>query len=262
MEKGFFMSSVMIEQIAVLNDNYVYLIFDPKTQSCACVDPAVAAPVVERLEEKGWRLSHIINTHHHNDHVGANLELKEKYGCQIVGNLNDAARIPGIDQKVSEGDVVEIGAIEAHVIEVPGHTSGHIAYYIEGAKALFCGDTLFALGCGRLFEGTAAQMWDSLSKFQALPDDVMAYCAHEYTQANANFAITIDPENAALKSRIADIESLRAANKPTVPSSIGLEKATNPFLRPEETGVQKTLGMVGQDTVAVFAEIRHRKDNF
>lgn len=256
------MTRLQIEQVPVLSDNYVYLIYDPETKVCACVDPATAGPVKRKLDELGWRLTHIFNTHHHHDHIGGNLQLKQAYECQIVGAANDAHRIDGIDVKVAEGDDFTFGSTSCRIFEVPGHTSGHIAFYFEDDQALFCGDTLFALGCGRLFEGTAAQMWDSLSVFKKLPDDTRVFCAHEYTQANAAFAITVDPENTALKSRMAQIDELRGAGEPTVPSTIGLEKATNPFLRPDETGVQIAVGMVGGDTVDVFAEVRRRKDNF
>jgi len=256
------MASLQIEQVPVLSDNYVYLIYDPVTKACACVDPAQAAPVKRRLDELGWRLTHILNTHHHHDHIGGNLTLKQAYECQVVGADHDRTRIDGIDVGVKEGDLFEFGTTQARVLNVPGHTNGHIAFWFEEDQALFCGDTLFALGCGRLFEGTAAQMWDSLSKFRKLPDETRVYCAHEYTQDNARFAATIEPTNAALNSRIDEIKALRAAGKPTVPSNIGIEKATNPFLRPAETQVQKTLGMVGKDPVDVFAEIRYRKDNF
>lgn len=256
------MASLQIEQVPVLSDNYVYLIYDPATQACACVDPAESAPVKRRLDELGWRLTHIFNTHHHHDHIGGNLTLKQAYECQIVGADNDRARIDGIDVGVKDGDVFEFGSTRAHVFEVPGHTRGHIAFWFEDDHALFCGDTLFALGCGRLFEGTPAQMWHSLSKLKQLPDETRVYCAHEYTQANAQFALTIDPTNAALISRAREIDDLRAQGQPTVPARLGMEKATNPFLRPDETNVQKTLDMVGKDSVEVFAEIRRRKDNF
>jgi hydroxyacylglutathione hydrolase len=256
------MTLLQIEQIPVLSDNYVYLIYDPDTKACACVDPAVAEPVKIRLEEKGWHLTHIFNTHHHNDHIGGNLELKQAYGCEIIGCANDAERIAGIDTKVAEGDTIQFGSKTCKVIEVPGHTSGHIAFHFADDHALFCGDTLFALGCGRLFEGTAAQMWESLSKFRKLTDETRIYCAHEYTQSNAKFALSVDPDNPALKNRVIEINDLRAQNLPTVPSTLGLEKATNPFLRPDDAGVQNTIGLVGADVVAVFAEIRHRKDKF
>ncbi|WP_417788665.1 hydroxyacylglutathione hydrolase [Terasakiella pusilla] len=256
------MTALRIEQVPVLSDNYVYLIFDPDTNCCACVDPAVSAPIKTRLDELGWRLTHIFNTHHHNDHIGGNLQLKQAYECEIVGAQIDAARIAGIDTRVRDGQTFSFGCKTCRVFEVPGHTSGHIAFWFEEDQALFCGDTLFSLGCGRLFEGTPAQMWDSLKKFKQLPDETRVYCAHEYTQANADFAITVDPENADLQARQKEIAHLRQQGLPTIPSYIGLEKKTNPFLRADDPGVQKAVGLSGADTVAVFAEVRRLKDNF
>jgi len=256
------MSKLEIHQIPVLNDNYLYLIKDPDSDAVGIVDPAQADPVLEKLNELGWKLTHILNTHHHWDHTGANLELKEKTGCTIVGSASDAARIPGIDVEMREGEHYIFGTRQAKVIEVSGHTNGHIAYWFEESDALFCGDTLFALGCGRLFEGTPMKMWESLSKLSALPDQTEIYCAHEYTEANAQFALTIEPQNSKLKARYDHIQKLRAENKPTVPSTIGVEKATNPFLRPAIIDIQDNLNMQGADVVDVFAEIRARKDTF
>ena len=256
------MSKLEIHQIPVLHDNYLYLIKDPDSNNVAIVDPAVSEPVLEKLDELGWKLTHILNTHHHMDHTGANLELKEKTGCTIVGADCDAERIPGIDIRLKDGESFEFGSQTADVFEVPGHTTGHIAYWFKDSDALFCGDTLFALGCGRLFEGTPAQMWDSLRKFISLPDTTGVYCAHEYTEANAHFAMTIEPQNPELRKRFDEIQDLRANGKPTVPSTIGLEKATNPFLRPDSADIRETLHMSDADTVAVFAEIRARKDSF
>lgn len=250
-----------IVQIPVLQDNYLYLIHDPKGET-AIVDPALAEPVNAVLDERGWKLTHIINTHHHWDHTGANLELKEQHGLTIVGPTAERDRIPGLDIAVGSGDTVTIGDSVAKVMDVPGHTAGHIAYHFAEDKALFCGDTLFSLGCGRLFEGTPDQMWHSLSQLMALPDETAVYCAHEYTAANAAFAETIDGDNPALKARISDIIQLRKANKPTIPTTIGLEKATNPFLRPMDPGVQAGVALLGQDPVTVFAEVRRRKDTF
>ncbi len=256
------MPSLEIHQIAVLSDNYVYLIHDPETEATAVVDPAVAEPVLKALDHRGWRLTHILNTHHHYDHVGGNDELKRATGCIIVGNRADARRIPGLDVGVGEGDEVAIGAQKARVLEVYGHTVGHIAYWFKDSSALFCGDTMFALGCGRLFEGTAAQMWSSLGKLRDLPDDTRVYCAHEYTQANAAFALSIDPDNRALRERAERIRALRADDKPTVPSTLAEERATNPFLRADSEDLKRATGLVGGDAVAVFAEIRGRKDAF
>ncbi|MEQ8250839.1 MAG: hydroxyacylglutathione hydrolase [Oceanibaculum nanhaiense] len=256
------MAQLTIHQIPVLSDNYVYLVHAAATGETAVVDPAVAPPVLAALEQKGWRLTHILNTHHHADHTGGNLALKQATGCTIVGPRADAARIPGIDVEVGEGDRYRFGGEEALVFDVPGHTRGHIAYHFADSKALFCGDTLFALGCGRLFEGTPAQMWASLGKFRTLPADTLVYCAHEYTQSNARFALTVDPQNANLKARAAEIDRLRAAGQPTVPSLLGEEVATNPFLRADDTDVAAAVGLAGADPVSVFAEVRKRKDNF
>ncbi|MCC3304113.1 hydroxyacylglutathione hydrolase [Sneathiella sp. HT1-7] len=256
------MSKLEIHQIPVLSDNYVYLFRDPESGLVGVVDPAVADPVLGKLKELGWTLTHIINTHHHPDHTGANLELKEKTGCTIVGAKNDAARIPGIDIKVEEGDTFEFGSQKAHVFEVPGHTVGHIAYWFEESDALFCGDTLFALGCGRLFEGTPAQMWQSISKFRNLPDETKVYCAHEYTEANGRFAVSVNPRNEALQERFAKIVEMRKKNIPTVPSTLGEEKETNPFMRADDPVLASELELSGADPVEVFAETRRRKDSF
>ncbi len=247
---------MIIEQLAVLRDNYIYLLHEPKTGETAVVDPAVAGPVLERLRERGWRLTHILNTHHHNDHTGGNLELKAVTGARVVGAANDAARIPGIDVQVGEGDAVSLGKASARVFDTPGHTIGHIAYWFEADSALFCGDTLFSLGCGRLFEGSADQMWASLSKLRALPGGTKVYCAHEYTASNARFALAIEPGNARLKARAA------ALRVPTVPSLLDDERAANPFLRADQPGVAAALGMAGAEPAAVFAELRRRKDVF
>jgi hydroxyacylglutathione hydrolase len=226
------------------------------------IDTPEVAPINAALEDKGWRLTHILNTHHHFDHAGGNEALKKQWGCTVVGAANDAERIPGIDVGVADGDRFPFGSTSALILEVPGHTVGHIAYYFEEDGIAFVGDTLFALGCGRLFEGSPAQMWSSLGKLMALPDDTVVYCAHEYTQANARFALTVEPGNPALRRRSEEIDKLRAAGKPTVPTTIGLEKATNPFLRPDSENLRETVGMAEGDLVAVFAETRRRKDSF
>jgi hydroxyacylglutathione hydrolase len=255
------MAELVIRQIPVLKDNYVYLLHEPDTRSTAAVDPSVAAPVAAALEREGWRLTHILNTHHHNDHTGGNRELKEATGCVIVGPRADRDRIPGIDIEVGEGDTYKLGAEEARVYDVPGHTRGHIAYWFAGSRALFCGDTLFLMGCGRLFEGTPQQMWSSLSKLKALPPETRVFCAHEYTQSNARFALTVEPKNADLVARARRIDALRAEGKSTVPASLAEELATNPFLRADLPALQAEAGAPG-DAVATFAAIRHRKDNF
>jgi hydroxyacylglutathione hydrolase len=255
------MAALVIRQIPVLKDNYVYLAHEPRTGATAVVDPAVAPPVLAALAEENWRLTHILNTHHHNDHTGGNLALKEATGCTIVGPRADCARIPGIDVELGDGDSYALGDAEARIFDVPGHTRGHIAYWFKESAALFCGDTLFLLGCGRLFEGTPEQMWRSLGKLKALPPETRIYCAHEYTQSNARFALTVEPKNAALVARARRIDTLRADGKPTVPGTLAEELATNPFLRADLPALQTEAGTPG-DAVATFAAIRHRKDNF
>lgn len=251
-----------IEQIPVLRDNYVWLLHDPASGATAAVDPAVPDPVLERLEQRGWRLSHILNTHHHDDHVGGNAALKKATGAKVVGARQDAQRIPGIDLGVGDGDSFLLGRAAAMVLDMPGHTVGHIAYWFPESRAVFAGDTLFMLGCGRLFEGTAAQMWASLLKLRALPGDTMVYCAHEYTQSNARFARLLERDNDSLIERVAEIDERRGRRLSTVPAPLSLECATNPFLRADVESVKKGVGMPGADPVQVFAEIRRRKDVF
>ena len=221
-----------------------------------------AREIEKQLSVKGWRLTHILNTHHHGDHAGGNLELKRRTGCTIIGPRADAARIPGIDVSVGEGDVVELGAHRAAVYDTPGHTRGHIVYHFAGARAAFVGDTLFALGCGRLFEGTPSEMWGSLQKILSWPDDTRIYCAHEYTQSNARFALTVEPQNLRLQERAANVARLRAAGMPTVPSTLGEERAANPFLRARSADLRKTLSLLRAADVEVFAKTRALKDAF
>lgn len=254
--------TIEVHQFPCLSDNYGFLVRDVASGYVASIDTPDVDAVNAALAEKGWSLTHIFNTHHHFDHAGGNEVLKAHWGCQIVGAANDAERIPGIDKGLLDGDTFLLGESEARVLEVPGHTVGHIAFYFAGDGVAFVGDTLFALGCGRLFEGTPAQMWNSLGKLLALPDDTIVYCAHEYTQANANFALSVDPENEALVARAADIARIRAEGLPTVPTSIALEKATNPFLRPAADTLRRSLNMTSATDVEVFAETRRRKDSF
>ncbi len=254
--------SLEIHQFPCLNDNYGYLVHEPRSGATAAIDTPDAKAIEKALKEKGWTLTHILNTHHHYDHAGGNEDLKAKTGCTIIGPKGEAAKIPGLDRAVGDGDMVELGEARARVFDVPGHTAGHIAYYFADDGVAFVGDTLFALGCGRLFEGTPEQMWASLSKLMALPDDTIVYCAHEYTQANARFAVTVDPENAALAARANEIDEKRAKGEWTVPTTIGLEKATNPFLRAADPKLRHAIGLDGASDVDVFAETRRRKDNF
>ena len=252
------MPGLKIEIVACLKDNYAYLVSDPAAGLCAVVDPSEAAPVEAALE--GRRLTHILNTHHHWDHSGGNRELKEKFGAEVVGPEKDRSRIPAIDVGVDEAGGWRFGEYAVRILEVPAHTKGAIAFVFEGA--VFTGDTLFALGCGRLFEGTPEMMVQSLAKLAALPDETRVYCGHEYTLANARFAMTLEPGNADLAKRFREIEALRAKGAPTVPSSIGLEKRANPFLRTTSAEIRVALGMETAGEVEVFAEIRRRKDNF
>lgn len=256
------MSKLDIVQIPVLHDNYVYLAHDQESQATAVVDPAVADPVFEELDRRGWTLTHILNTHHHFDHVGGNEEIKARTGCTIVGPRADRDRIPGIDIEVGEGDTYALGNAVAQVYDVPGHTRGHIAYWFVDSDALFCGDTLFSMGCGRLFEGTAETMWPSLQKLMKLPESTRVYCAHEYTAANGAFALSVEPGNPDLQARMAEVEALRAKDRPTVPSTLGVELRTNPFLRPTSPEIQASVGLPGGELVEVFRRTRNAKDNF
>jgi len=249
-----------IEIVPCLSDNYAYLLHDRESGLCAVVDPSEAPPVKLALARRGWKLSHILNTHHHFDHTGGNLPLKEEFGCEIVGPGKDRARFEGLDTGVDEATGWRFGVRDVRVLEIPAHTSSHIAFVLDGAA--FTGDTLFAMGCGRLFEGTPAMMWSSLSKLMTLPDDTRVYCGHEYTQSNGRFALTLEPGNAAHAARMHEVDAMRAKGQPTIPSTMGLEKRTNPFLRPMSAELRKTLGMENASDVEVLGETRRRKDNF
>ena len=220
-----------IVRVPVLSDNYVWLVHEAQSGETLVVDPAVAPPVLAAADARGWTITQIWNTHWHPDHVGGNAEIKAATGCVITGPANEAERIPTLDVHVRGGDVVQLGALRAKVIDVPAHTAGHIAYHFVTEQAAFVGDTLFAMGCGRLFEGTAAQMYDNMRKLEALGDDTAIYCAHEYTLSNARFAVTVEPDNADLAARLADVIALRDRGVATVPTTIALERATNPFMR-------------------------------
>ena len=251
-----------ITTLPAFSDNYIYVLRDPDSGKVGVVDPGTADPVLAMLATHGWELDLILLTHHHADHIGGVSTLKARYGAEVVGPLADANRIGDLSRGVAEGDRVALGLREATVLETHGHTRGHIAFWFADSNALFCGDTLFALGCGRVFEGTAETMWASLRKLRELPDDTHVYCGHEYTESNARFAVTIEPDNQELAARVVDVRAERSQGRPTIPSLLGLEKRTNPFLRADRPALQSALGRPGADPVAVFAEIRSRKDTF
>jgi hydroxyacylglutathione hydrolase len=237
-----------IVAIPVLTDNYIWLVHDPAGGETVVIDPAEADPVLAEAARRGWRIGQIWNTHWHGDHTGGNSAIKAATGCHVAGPAGEAARIPGLDRALAEGDTIHLGAVKAQVWDVPGHTAGHIAYYLPEAKVAFVGDTLFAMGCGRLFEGTAAQMWRNLQRFAVLPPDTSLYCAHEYTLANGRFALTVEPDNAALAERVRAVADDRAAGRATVPTTVASERATNPFLRALDPDA--------------LAKLRTAKDNF
>jgi len=254
------MATLQIYQFPCLSDNFGVLIHDAEAGLTASIDAPEADKVTAGLREKGWKLTHILTTHHHADHTDGNAALKTATGCKIVGPRNEAAKVPGIDETVGGGDTFAFGSHRVEVLDTPGHTAGHITYVFPSAKVAFVGDTLFALGCGRVIEGTPQMMWESLRKLMALPKDTTVYCGHEYTQANARFALTIEPDSAALQKRAKEVDAMRAAGKATLPTTIGLELETNPFLRSHVPAIQKRLGMEGKPEWEIFAEIRERKN--
>jgi hydroxyacylglutathione hydrolase len=259
---------VDVVPVPQLSDNYAYLVIDPATREAAVVDCAEAAPVLAEVRRRTVRLTTVLATHHHFDHVGGNADLaKAVPGIRIVGSADDAPRIPGITNPVHDGDIVSIGGLRARVILIPAHTSGHVAYHFADEHAVFTGDTLFAAGCGRLFEGDAAQMMSSLGRLSSLPDSTQVYCGHEYTQKNLEFAVTLEPGNRAATTKLAAVRELRKAGKPTIPSTIQEEKATNPFLRTTSSELAasvraKVPGVAAGDPVALFAAVRALKDRF
>ncbi|MDF1727728.1 MAG: hydroxyacylglutathione hydrolase [Sulfitobacter sp.] len=248
--------------VPCLSDNYAFLLRDHASGEVALVDVPEAGPIKAALAERGWTLSQVWLTHHHWDHVDGLKDLLAEHPAKVVGAKADAGRLPPLDLEVSEGDRVTLGDLEAEIFDVSGHTVGHIAFYVAGAKAAFTADSLMALGCGRLFEGTPAQMWGSMQKLMALPGDTTICSGHEYTASNAKFALTIDPDNPALISRSKEIDAAREKGQPTVPSQLSTETETNPFLRPADPAIRAHLGMQEASDADVFAEIRSRKDNF
>ena len=248
--------------IPCLADNYAFLLRDGESGEVAVIDVPEAGPIKDALAERGWTLSQVWLTHHHWDHVDGLKDLLADHPARVVGAKADAHRLPDLDLAVAEGDKVQLGSLEAEILDVSGHTVGHIAFYVPGAGAAFTADSLMALGCGRLFEGTPEQMWESMQKLIGLPAETIICSGHEYTASNAKFALTVDPDNAALISRSAEIDAARAKGAPTVPSKLSTELETNPFLRPADPGIRKTIGMQNASDAAVFAEVRKRKDNF
>ena len=255
------MAAPIVHMFPCLKDNYGFLLHDPATGETATIDSPEAGKILAEADRKGWAITQIWNTHWHPDHAGGNAEIVAATNAKVYGpdEVSRAARRP--DSVLHEGDTVQLGAITARIIDTPGHTLGHIVYHLPDHHIAFVGDTLFALGCGRLFEGTPAQMWDSLSKLRALPENTTVYCAHEYTEANAKFALSVDGENRALISYADEISIRRAHHEATVPTTIGREKATNPFLRADDPGLQSFVGHPG-DVIATFAEVRERKNKF
>ncbi|HEY5597225.1 MAG TPA: hydroxyacylglutathione hydrolase [Kiloniellales bacterium] len=253
---------VEIITVPCRSDNYAYLVRDQASGKVAVVDAPAVEPIVAALEARGWGLDQIWITHHHGDHTEGVEALRRRYGAQVIGHAKDRTRLPRLDRALSDGETVSLGETMARAIDVSGHTVGHIAFVIDAARAAFTGDSLMALGCGRVIEGTHAMMWESLSKFRAMPDDMQIYSGHNYGQTNGRFALSIEPDNAALKARIARIKAADAAAEPIVPVSIAEEKATNPFLRATEPSVKASVGLAGADDAAVFAEVRRRKDAF
>jgi hydroxyacylglutathione hydrolase len=254
------MANLKIHQFPCLSDNFGVLIHDETANVTASIDAPDAGAVASALREKGWRLTHILTTHHHGDHTDGNRALKAETGCRIVGPRAEQGKIPGIDEAVGEGDKFAFGSFEMRVLDTPGHTAGHITYWCPTAAVAFVGDTLFAAGCGRVIEGDAQMMWRSLQKLMALPKETTIYCGHEYTQANVRFALAIEPENEALQKRAREVDRLRAAGEATLPTDIGIELETNPFLRPHVAAIQKRLGMAGRPDWQIFGEIRERKN--
>lgn len=254
--------ALVCELVPCRTDNYGVLVHDPASGETAAIDAPEAAPLLAALEARSWRLTSILVTHRHADHVEGIDALKRRFGARVVGPAAEAGGIPGLDATVAEGDTVRIGEVEGRVIATPGHTREHVAYVFEAERLAFVGDTLFAIGCGRVFEGTMEEMWASLMKLAALPDDTKVYCGHEYTLSNARFALSIDGQNAALAARAAAVDLARREGRPTIPTSIAEEKATNPFLRADDPAIRASLGMGNAPAQEVFAELRRRKDAF
>ncbi|KAI4324345.1 hypothetical protein L6164_023892 [Bauhinia variegata] len=256
-------SSLQIELVPCLRDNYAYLLHDVDTGTVGVVDPSEAMPIIDALSKKNRNLTYILNTHHHHDHTGGNVELKARYGAKVIGPGIDKERIPGIDICLNDGDKWMFAGHEVFIMETPGHTRGHISFYFPGSGAIFTGDTLFSLSCGKLFEGTPHQMFTSLKKIMSLPDDTSIYCGHEYTLSNSKFALSIEPENKELQSYAAHVSHLRSKGLPTIPTTLKLEKACNPFLRTSSAEIRRSLNIAETaDDAEALGVIREAKDKF
>ncbi|PHR22350.1 MAG: hydroxyacylglutathione hydrolase [Hoeflea sp.] len=256
------MTSLLIEQFTCRQDNFGVVLHDPLTGDTASIDAPDGSRIAGRLGEDGWKLTHLLITHHHPDHVEGIPALVEAYAPEVIGPEAEAPKIMGLTRTVSDGDTFDFAGRSVHVITTPGHTSGHICFYIPDEGLLFAGDTLFALGCGRLFEGSPADMHGSLTRLAELPDDTRVYCGHEYTQSNARFAISVDPDNETLAKRMKEVSDLRSKRLPTLPTTIDFEKRTNPFMRTGDPAIRKQLGMETASDLEVFTELRRRKDSF
>ncbi|CAA2988597.1 probable hydroxyacylglutathione hydrolase 2, chloroplastic [Olea europaea subsp. europaea] len=256
-------STLQIELVPCLKDKYAYLLHDMDTGTVGVVDPSEAVPVIDVLNRKNWNLTYILNTHHHFDHTGGNMELKERYGAKVIGSGVDKDRIPGIDIALNDGDKWMFASHEVLVMATPGHTRGHISFHFPGSKSIFTGDTLFNLSCGKLFEGTPQQMLSSLRKITSLPDDTNIYCGHEYTLSNSKFALSVEPGNEELQSYAAQVAHLSSKGLPTIPTSLRKEKSCNPFLRTSSKVIRKSLNIPDSaDDSEALGIIRKAKDNF
>ena len=253
---------IKIEIVPVLSDNYVYIIHNEKNLQTAVIDPGDPKPIIERLKEKQWSLNQIINTHHHNDHIAGNNKLIELWGSKLIAPLHDKERINKVDQYVSDGDTINIVGIDAKVISTPGHTLGHVCYYLQNEEILFSGDTLFRLGCGRVFEGTMEQMKDSLKKLKDLPDNTNVFCGHEYTLSNAKFCVYLQPNNIQIKKKYDEIFQLRNKGNFTIPFKLNEEKKFNPFLQFDNNEFKKSIGLENMNQTETFQYLRHKKDSF
>lgn len=256
------MAALECVQFTYGSDNYGVLIHDKDTGQTACIDAGDAQAAIDALSEKGWVLSHLLITHHHGDHTAGLMDIKSETGCKVIGPEQLSAPIEGIDIHVNDNSEFEFANRTVKVLHTPGHTTDMMNYYFAEDKLVFTGDTLFSMGCGRLFEGNADMMLTSINKLKALPDDTLVYCAHEYTATNARFALDVDPDNAALQTRASEVTALRSEGKATVPSLLGLERQTNPFLRTDNTDLAAALSMTGSGEVAIFAELRERRNQY